>query len=757
MTINKKNFPFLALGILLSLFFIGEAFAANNFAWSRSEDVDAGSDIVGGACIDSTYAYFIGMDNVPGNSQWRIEKVFKSNGTSVSNYTSNPSAGSDQPSDCTMINNGTKVYLYVVGFDDVVGTDNRWRIEKIDPDIMLNRGNYTLNPTGEADHARAVTNNGTHIYVAGQDATGDAIARVMAFTSNLESIHNYTSNPSAADQGFDSIFYDATSDFLYVGGSNGANSKIDKLNRTLTNFANSSADYQGTTGIKGITVVGDFVYAGHTGTTGMVSKNSISDLSRVANASFAYASGSTNIYKLSNYSSGRLIFANDNNTHRNLTVIDNELTRITSFNANFVNAVNSWSGSGSMGVDGGAVFIGGRSTGGVGGNQWDLIRVNMSSAFLVIKAFNERNTSQRINFDLTINNGTCEFIRADIDIFVSDYSDAGLCLNRTTISIGNDSDGAFTWPSRNYIVTLTNDTNQDLNAYLLRDDQGVTHQFIVTTFQDVPIENATVEIRRFIGTTYTPVSSCSTDTSGTCTHFMDSSITYQVVVSADGYTSAVFFKQASVISTQTFVRLRATGSTGASIINLTTAFEGISWSITPTTSIQNTTFNISFFISADNGDLSWFALNVTYRNVSNRTFPFSFTNISTSPTGGTIVITINSTTNASGWYDANATFALTNTSYVQLPLKTYFLTNGTGVSGFNPFDGVVSIDSYRLVALITLAIATGFFSKFGFFAGWLGGISVMAFMTLGLNIFPWEWLALAFVVPFALIIFIRRV
>lgn len=734
-----KKVWILAIGVLFSLFLIPSGHSANEFNWDVSSDLSAGVDNVYTICGDSSFAYFIGDQD---SNIWHVEKRHKINGTTVANYTI---AQTGAATSCTIMSNGTKDYLYITG--GATGGNN---LQQIDKETMLNVRNFSTPIV-----IQAVTNNGTDLIIGGIDnAIGGGAWHVGILTHSFASIRNYTSDPTVSSDQLFNLHY--SGGFLYaVGGqSNNALDRIEKINiNTGLNLAN--ATFSGAFA-NSVTASGGFVYVGHR--NGIISKHRDTDLVNTVNGTFNFGTGTTNIGKLATFGDF-ILFQSTNTTHRNLTVVTTDLTLITSISTKTASGtVFGALDIGYLHVDNNkTVFTGGFSNTPPVSRQWDMFSINMSNNFLIIKAFNERNSSQRIDFDLTITNATCEFTRTDITEFISEIADAGICLGLTTISISNNSDGAFTWPSRNYIATLSSNTSTNLNAYLLRDDAGITHTFIVTTFADVPIENATVEIRRFIGSTFIPVASCRTDTSGTCSHFMDPTITYQVVVSANGYGTVVFTKQASVIATQTFVRLRATGSGGSSIINLTTAFEGITWSITPTNSIQNSTFNITFFISASNGDLSWFALNVTYRNVSNRTYPFSFVNITTSPTGGTIVVTINSTTNQSGWYDANATFLLVNQSYVQLPLKTYFLTNGTGVSRFDPFGGVVSIDSYRLVGLIALAISTAFFSKFGFFAGWLGGICIMAFLTLGLNIFPWEWLALTFLITFALFVLLRRI
>lgn len=731
---DSKKVWMLGIGLLFSFLIFLPMVNAANINWTRSFNSTGLLDQAYSTCVDSNFVYIAGREQ--DNIQGRIEKRYKLNGTTVTNYTSNPSGSSDNILDCVIANNGTQNYLYTA-MDQAGATI--FRIEQIDPTTMTNVRNYSVDITGGTDFASTLASDGTFLY-AGGSASGDwHITRL--YLANLSNPTNYTSNAGGTDE-LHSMFYDQN--VLWLGGTGNAIWRVEKINTSsMLNLANATL----TTSTHAYSVYfsnsTDRLYVSGNGTIRTYFSNLTAEYTFNVTGENAriVASGSKIV------SIGR---ASSSPNQINITTYDSTFEQVSQLQ--IANA--SIQTFGKMTLETNVLYIGYIGNPTTDANFSSIRIDNIPSAMVLIKVFNERNTSQRIQFDLVLNNGTCEFTRNNIDLFVSEFNDS-VCTNRTTITISNDSDGGFTWPARNTIATITNGTDQTINAYLLRDDAGLSHAFIVTTFTDVPIENATVEIRRLIGSTYTPVASCLTDTSGSCTHFMDPTITYQVVVTADGYQTATFTKQASAISTQTFVKLRSTG-VGDNILNLTTAFEGISYSITPASGIQNSTFNITFFISASNGDLSWFALNVTYRNITNRSIPFSFTNESTSPSGGTIIVTVNATTNRTGWYDANATFRLTNQSFVTIPIKSYFLTNGTGTAGFDPFTGAYDLNSYQLVGLFILGISTAFFARFGFFAGMVGGLGVQAMLTFGFPIFPWEWFALTFLLIISGFMLTRR-
>ena len=114
--------------------------------------------------VDATGIYVVGDDQIPGNSQWRIEKRDLTNGNLLWVQTSNPSAQDDTARGVAVDSSG----IYVVGVREVWVWDNDWYMEKRD----LTNGNLlwtkTSNPSGDnIDEANGVTVDSSGIYVVG--------------------------------------------------------------------------------------------------------------------------------------------------------------------------------------------------------------------------------------------------------------------------------------------------------------------------------------------------------------------------------------------------------------------------------------------------------------------------------------------------------------------------------------------------------------------------------------------------------------
>lgn len=144
-----------------------------------SSDPSTGADQLLALVQDGVYLYAVGFDTSPGDRQWRIEKRQMSDGALDSNFgiggviTSNPSSGSDE---------ATAVFLYgpsiyVLGMDEASGVgDSQWRIEKrqkSDGTLVTSFGTagvVTSNPSIGPDGVSAVAWDGSSPIVAGYDS-----------------------------------------------------------------------------------------------------------------------------------------------------------------------------------------------------------------------------------------------------------------------------------------------------------------------------------------------------------------------------------------------------------------------------------------------------------------------------------------------------------------------------------------------------------------------------------------------------------
>lgn len=371
----------------------------------------------------------------------------------------------------------------------------------------------------------------------------------------------------------------------------------------------------------------------------------------------------------------------------------------------------------------------------------------LSAAGISITVFDERNTSVQLVFDVTFSNGTCSATFTNQFNFARNTTE--LCIGENTITISNSS-----YETRNYFLTISIDANLSLTAYLLGNLEGIDYSIVVLTFQDSPIEGALVDVRRNFNGTFVTVAQATSDTAGTTNFFLDPTTTYQVVVTADNYVSAVFTLNPSVVNPITYVRLRFSGTTGAQILNLTTTFQNISFSIfdTPDQTYHESAFNITYFISSSNNDLQLIGVNIYYRNfttlTANRTLVFTQT-LNSSPSGATIVYTTN---NSVGYYTVEAFFQKSGFERYNISEVTFTWVYDTGFQGFDISNSGYDTGTFQIIGLFVLIMVIGFFSRFGGVAALVAGFVTLGIMTFGMGIYPITWTALAYIVVIALII-----
>ena len=165
------SFTTLSSGALVAEFGTGGVVTSN-----PSTGLDGPRDIA----IDLTAMYVVGVDESPGNLQWRIEKRSLTDGSLAAGFgtdgviTSNLSTGDDYAMDIAI----DSTAMYVVGFDygPSPGTGNsQWRIEKrrlTDGSLVAEFGTggvVTSNPSTRGDYAVGIAIDSTAMYVVGLD------------------------------------------------------------------------------------------------------------------------------------------------------------------------------------------------------------------------------------------------------------------------------------------------------------------------------------------------------------------------------------------------------------------------------------------------------------------------------------------------------------------------------------------------------------------------------------------------------------
>jgi len=143
---------------------------AGEIIWSQTNNPSDDFDVARRVAVDGTGIYIVGTDSIPGNDEWRIEKRSLTDGSLISSFgnggvvTSNPSSGYDAAYGVAVDASG----IYIVGVDNIPGNDG-WRIEK----RRLDNGDIiwtvTNNPSAGGDRAGGVAVDSTGVYIVGFD------------------------------------------------------------------------------------------------------------------------------------------------------------------------------------------------------------------------------------------------------------------------------------------------------------------------------------------------------------------------------------------------------------------------------------------------------------------------------------------------------------------------------------------------------------------------------------------------------------
>jgi hypothetical protein len=144
--------------------------------WTKTDNPSSSAEIAYAITSDDTYIYVAGLDSSPGDAQWRIQKRNKSDGSLVWAETDNPSSSWDEPYAITC--DGT--YICVAGYDSSPG-DRQWRIQKRNKSDGSLVWTETENPSSSIeDRVLGMASDGTYIYVAGCDSSqGDMQWRIQ--------------------------------------------------------------------------------------------------------------------------------------------------------------------------------------------------------------------------------------------------------------------------------------------------------------------------------------------------------------------------------------------------------------------------------------------------------------------------------------------------------------------------------------------------------------------------------------------------
>ena len=193
-----------------------------------TEHPSTGNDVPRGVAVDGTGMYVVGVDVLPGNYEWRLEKRSLTTGALITTFgiggiiRENPSTSFDYAVGVAV--DGTGVYVVGYDFNGIGGvSDNEWRLEKrsLTTGALITTfgigGILKENPTTGDDEAYGVAVDATGVYVVGYDSSGTGEWRVekCSLTSG-GMIWTQTENPSTGDDGALGVAVDGTG--VYVVG-----------------------------------------------------------------------------------------------------------------------------------------------------------------------------------------------------------------------------------------------------------------------------------------------------------------------------------------------------------------------------------------------------------------------------------------------------------------------------------------------------------------------------------------------------------
>jgi hypothetical protein len=208
------------------------------------DTIYTGTNAPNSIIVDSNYIYIAGFN--ASNSQWRIDKRDKTSGVLITAFGTNGTLLIDAAYSINVARSVTvdDNYLYIAGYDDTESDDSyEWRIEKRDKTtgaLVTDfgvSGIIVSNPSSNTDQAYAIAQDTDYIYVAGIDG-------VISSTNSQWRMEKRSKTNGALVNGFGTngvVQSDPSSgsDYLYSMYLQGNDIYIAGYDRTI-----SSTDYQ---------------------------------------------------------------------------------------------------------------------------------------------------------------------------------------------------------------------------------------------------------------------------------------------------------------------------------------------------------------------------------------------------------------------------------------------------------------------------------------------------------------------------------
>jgi hypothetical protein len=268
-------------------------------------------------------------------------------------------------------------------------------------------------------------------------------------------------------------------------------------------------------------------------------------------------------------------------------------------------------------------------------------------------------------------------------------------------------------------------SNFTINSYSLEVPKGVYYTFQALNQYNIPVQNATITAFRFAPSkaAFVPIEQGISDFNGNAIFYLEPYQFYKFVVEANGYIVLTFDLTPGADTVLEF-KLSQSGGTVLVIPTYERVFNDVSYSLTPATTYQNQSFNITYTISSGAAELTYYCMNVTRE--WNGTTGLVYNATGTAAGGGILQYTAT----LNGTYRVNTCFKHQNYTLYAPPLVTYYLSPKQGLTNVRDrLPGMMGGWAYFMIATVIALIVAGYISRFTIDGAGLMGLMVLWFFT----------------------------
>lgn len=265
-------------------------------------------------------------------------------------------------------------------------------------------------------------------------------------------------------------------------------------------------------------------------------------------------------------------------------------------------------------------------------------------------------------------------------------------------------------PQRLFLSGLN--ANYTINAFSLNANLGTYYTFTITDAFGVPIQGAQLSAYRFSPSqaAYVVIAQGLTDSNGNAVLFLQPYVLYQLTIVQPNYLTLNFQYQPSGVTTST-IKLQSQNNP-PQLPNFEYVWDNVSYSITPTTNFAQNSTNVTYQVNSPDASLKYYGMQITANYVNGSSAVVYFNNQTSSPSGGIISTSLNSTAQyvISTWFKAQ-NFSLYS------PFAQYFtlsLTNSSFEQAQTAFNAEQPISgwTFYLIAIVCAMLAAGFVNKY---------------------------------------------